>query len=150
MKGKCDNKEGGLSWTHPFPTIGWGYKRGCDITEVRVYSNPGVLIRFHIPPRLFMRVGDGFDSHHNVPGSKTFSPRKPPIKHPAPSMCHGCCIFKYTANKQGERTVSYKWTGWVWEITGYSSKTSGKLPNILVESMDIPQSLKRKQRDHNM
>ena len=28
----------------------------------------------------------------------------------------------YITNDQGEPTVSYKWTGWVWEITGWRSR----------------------------
>ena len=45
MKGKCDNKEGDLVSTHPFP-LGLRILRqrgsdmkGVDITEVSVYSN---------------------------------------------------------------------------------------------------------------
>ena len=41
MRWKCDNKEGDLSWEHPFPRVS-GYKRGsyikeADILEIRVY-----------------------------------------------------------------------------------------------------------------
>ena len=35
MRGKCDNKKGGLNWAHLFPKVS-GYKRGSDITEVSV------------------------------------------------------------------------------------------------------------------
>ena len=36
--GKCDNKEGGLNWAHPFHRV-LKDKRGSNITEVRHYSN---------------------------------------------------------------------------------------------------------------
>ena len=42
MRGKCDNKEGDVNLARPFPRV-LGYKRGSDITEVRVYlQSPGV------------------------------------------------------------------------------------------------------------
>ena len=39
-------------------------------------------------------------------------------------------------NEWGDPTASYRWTGWDWEINGWSSSTSGKLPTVLEESVE--------------
>jgi hypothetical protein len=36
----------------------------------------------------------------------------------------------------GKLVVNYKWTGWVWEITGLKLKTVRKLPIILEEFIE--------------
>jgi hypothetical protein len=46
MKGKCDSKDGDLSWEHPVPSIS-RYKRKSDIKEgdimeVKVYIHPKI------------------------------------------------------------------------------------------------------------
>ena len=50
------------------------------------------------------------------------------ISHNSPSE-----VVHRTA--QGEPAVSYRWTGWVWEITRLKLETSGELPIILEESI---------------
>ena len=41
-------------------------------------------------------------------------------------------------NEQGEPTASYRWNGWVWEITNWNSKAFQKLPTILENVRNIP------------
>ena len=45
---------------------------------------------------------------------------------------------------RGEPAVSYKFTGWVWEINWLKFKTAGKLPIILEESIEYTPVLWRK------
>ena len=39
-------------------------------------------------------------------------------------------------NDRGEPAVSYKWTVWIWEITGSKFKIAGKLPIIVEECIE--------------
>jgi hypothetical protein len=39
-------------------------------------------------------------------------------------------------NGQGELPVRYKWTGWVWEITGWSSRLQENYRTVLEESIE--------------
>jgi hypothetical protein len=46
--------------------------------------------------------------------------------------------------------LSYKWTGWVWEIIGWSPlKRHEKHKLILEESMEYTHTSKEKLEDHN-
>ena len=47
---------------------------------------------------------------------------------------------------RGEPAVSYRWTGWVWEITGWKFKTSGKSPVVLEEFMEYTPNLIKENR----
>ena len=48
IRGKCDNKEGDLNSAHPFCKV-LGYKRGSDITEVKLHVNVNGLRSFSAP-----------------------------------------------------------------------------------------------------
>ena len=45
-------------------------------------------------------------------------------------------------NEQGEPTASYKWTSWVWEITGWSLRLQ-ELAIIFTGSENIPKLMKK-------
>jgi len=53
-------------------------------------------------------------------------------------------------NEQGELTATYRWTGWILENNRLKFGTSGKLPLILEESMNLIQVNKEQLKDHNM
>jgi hypothetical protein len=53
-----------------------------------------------------------------------------------PKNLPGHCIegrVRVTYNERGKLTASYRWTGRVWEITGFNFKTSRKLLLFLEE-----------------
>ena len=52
--------------------------------------------------------GNSFDSLGSIIGDNSVGPVGP-------------CLKK-KKNERGEPTASYRWTGWVWEITGWSSR----------------------------
>ena len=56
----------------------------------------------------------------------------------------GCLRLPTTA--RGDPAVSYRWTGWVWGISGWSSRLSGELVIILEESVEYYTSNEWKQK----
>ena len=79
---------------------------------------------------LVLRVGSSFllDPTLNTPPKPHF--QKVPCGHP----CHTLAVWFFMAffitatrvelrnNDRGDSIVSYRWTGWVWEMTGWSSR----------------------------
>ena len=50
----------------------------------------------------------------------------------------------------GEPAASYKWTSWVWEITGWNSRLQENRRIILEEYIEYTQIIKGKAEDVNM
>ena len=58
---------------------------------------------------------------------------------------------RVTSNDRGEVGAGYKWaTGWVWEITGWSSRLEGNDPSFCRSQWNIPQIIDEKRNDVNM
>ena len=73
----------------------------------------------------------------------------------SPPILSSCCntlieetqhyiIFTLPLNERGEQTASYRWTGWIWEITGRSSRLQENYPSILEEPMEYTSNQWRK------
>ena len=60
----------------------------------------------------------------------------------------GLCVV--CDNDRGEPVVSYRWTGWVWEITGWSSRLQENYPSFERNLWNIPQFSKEEPKDVNM
>ena len=53
-------------------------------------------------------------------------------------------IITLPFNERGEPTASYRWAGWIWEITGRSSRLHENYPSILEEFMEYTSNRWRK------
>ena len=93
-------------------------------------------------PRIMRKEIPHWSSHGLLEASKIVE-KVPAPAFESPAMIH-----------RGEPAVRYKWTGWVWEMTGWSSSRlqEKELPSILEEfcRIYIPQFNNGKWEDVNM
>jgi hypothetical protein len=58
--------------------------------------------------------------------------------------------YELEINDRGEPAVSYRWTGWVWDLTGRSSRLQENYRSFWRNLWNIPQFNKGKPEDVNM
>ena len=123
MRRKCDSKEGDLNWAHPFPRVSRYKRERVTITEGDITKVSVYIKKGGLHWLSPLAVG-------NMPG----------VGKPAPASC----------NEQGEPTASYRWTGWVWEITSWRSRLQENNSSVQRNLWNAPEGVSGKPEDHNM